>query len=260
MYTVKELTEFISVNDVKFIRLAFCDAAGAQKNLSIMPLRLPEAMKKGITCAYAGGEITLKPDLSTLQILPWRPQTGRVIRFYCSVFDGKGAADFDKRAQLAALIKEKKAAGKTFTIGFGAEFRLYKADMEGENSGVPFDEGGAMDTQPLDKGADIRREIALTLDEMGIAVDSSCHAAQPGQNILNFKGVAPLTAADNFLTYKSVVTVVAGRNGLCASFEKGNALYLDIMNVKGKRQEKRAVMDGLDINPYSVIAEMIAKL
>lgn len=36
-YSVEEIKQYAAEEDVKFIRMAFCDAAGRQKNIAIMP-------------------------------------------------------------------------------------------------------------------------------------------------------------------------------------------------------------------------------
>ena len=46
MYSYDEVMTFVEEEDVKFIRLAFCDAHGRQKNISIMPLELKLSLKK----------------------------------------------------------------------------------------------------------------------------------------------------------------------------------------------------------------------
>ena len=93
-FTIDEVIEFVEENDVKFIRLAFCDIFGNQKNASIMPEELKTAFTVGVNfdsfliLGYDDPEyqdLYLKPDPGTLSVLPWRPQTGRVIRFYCDV-------------------------------------------------------------------------------------------------------------------------------------------------------------------------------
>ena len=92
--TVSEVVQFIAENDVKFIRLAFCDIFGNQKNIAIMPSELPRAFAHGIhfnASALRGflnvedSDLLLFPDPSTLSILPWRPSQGRVVRFYCDI-------------------------------------------------------------------------------------------------------------------------------------------------------------------------------
>ncbi len=70
---------------------------------------------------------------------------------------------------------------------------------------------------PIDKGENIRREICLCLEEMGIKPESSHHEQGPGQNEIDFKYSDSLNAADNFfLTFKSVVKAIAARSGLYA--------------------------------------------
>ena len=47
-YSREEVMQYIQEDDVKFIRLAFCDVFGKQKNISIMPEELPRAFEHGI--------------------------------------------------------------------------------------------------------------------------------------------------------------------------------------------------------------------
>ena len=42
-YKASEVLQFVAENDVKFIRLAFCDIFGTQKNISILPEKLESA-------------------------------------------------------------------------------------------------------------------------------------------------------------------------------------------------------------------------
>ena len=48
-YTPQEVMQYIQEEDVKFIRLAFCDCLGHPKNISIMPQELERAFKYGIS-------------------------------------------------------------------------------------------------------------------------------------------------------------------------------------------------------------------
>ena len=73
--TMSEVVQFIQENDVKFIRLAFCDVFGRQKNISIMPQELPRAFEYGIAIdasAITGfgdeshSDLFLHPDTDTL--------------------------------------------------------------------------------------------------------------------------------------------------------------------------------------------------
>ena len=58
----------------------------------------------------------------------------------------------------------------------------------------------------------------MTLEQMEIYPESSRHEAGPGQNEIDFISSAPLSAADNLVTFKNTVKSVANRNGLYASF------------------------------------------
>ena len=47
-YKTNEILQYVKENDVKFIRLAFCDLTGRQRNISIMPNELERAFEKGV--------------------------------------------------------------------------------------------------------------------------------------------------------------------------------------------------------------------
>lgn len=244
-YSIKEVLEFVKENDVKFIRLAFCDLFGVQKNISIMPDELERAFKEGVSFdAYAikgfadvsKSDLLLFPDPSTLSVLPWRPQQGRVVRFFCDIkTPQKEDFVYDSRNILKNTIKNCILKGYTPYIGAECEFYLFKTDENGDPTMIPHDKGGYFDIAPIDRGENIRREICLCLEEMGIRPESSHHEQGPGQNEIDFKYSDSLTSADNFLTFKSVVKAIASRNGLFASFmpkpidnKSGNGLHINI--------------------------------
>ncbi len=242
-YTISEVMEFVEENDVKFIRLAFCDIFGNQKNISIMPDKLRDAFISGVSfnptqiMGYADEQfqnLYLKPDPSTLSVLPWRPQQGRVIRFYCDIVTSDGKPfPYDARKFLRRTIKECAELGLSIRTGLRSEFYLFKTDEEGRATDIPWDEGGYFDIAPLDRGENIRREICLCLEEMGIQPESSHHESGPGQNEIDFRSADALSSADNFITYKNVVSAISTRNGVSASFapkpirgQSGNGLHL----------------------------------
>ncbi|MBP5617564.1 MAG: glutamine synthetase beta-grasp domain-containing protein, partial [Clostridia bacterium] len=93
-YSKEDFLQYVAEEDVKFIRLAFCDVFGKQKNVSIMPDELPRAFAQGIAfdaSAVAGfgdeahSDLLLHPDPETLTWLPWRPEHGKVVRMFCSI-------------------------------------------------------------------------------------------------------------------------------------------------------------------------------
>jgi len=191
-YTVREVLEFVKQNDVKFIRLAFCDMFGTQKNISIMPDELERAFKEGVSFDasairgfgdVAKSDLLLFPDADTLNVLPWRPQQGRVVRFFCDIkTPDKEEFLYDSRNILKKVVRICQEKGYTPYIGTECEFYLFKTDEDGEATYITHDKGGYFDMAPIDKGENIRREICLCLEEMGIKPESSHHEQGPGQN------------------------------------------------------------------------------
>lgn len=245
---LSELKSFIEEEDVRFIRLAFVDIAGIQKNISIMSSELERAFEYGIafdaSSIYGFGDefssdLFLKPQPQTIEILPWRPAQSRVARMFCNIYKPNGEPfELDSRCLLQSAVKKAKSKGLTFNFGAEFEFYLFKRDENGNATKIPFDNAGYMDIAPEDKGADIRREICLTLFDMDIFPESSHHEMGPGQNEIDFRYSDALTSADNAVTFKSVVSSISDINGLCADFspkpikdKSGNGLHIN-MSVK----------------------------
>ncbi|MDD4565566.1 MAG: glutamine synthetase family protein [Eubacteriales bacterium] len=274
--TANEVLQFIEENNVKFIRLGFCDLFGIQKNISIIPDELPEAFEHGISfdaSAIRGfrdvikSDLLLFPDPATLTVLPWRPGPGRVVHLYCDIKNPDGFAfTHDSRYLLKKVVERCERMGYVCKIGAECEFYLFKADENGEPTEITMDKGGYFDISPLDKGEDIRREICLCLEEMGISPETSHHERAPGQNEIDFKYSDALTCADNMLIFKSVVKNIAARNGLFASFmpkpllhAAGSGLHVNIsLSKNGLNIFKNAACGHSDI-AESFIAGVLAK-
>lgn len=259
-YSKEEVLQYMQEEDVKFIRLAFCDVFGKQKNISIMPQELPRAFEHGIAIdasAIAGfgdeshSDLFLHPDTDTLMPLPWRPENGRVVRMFCSITYPNGKIfECDTRSLLKKAIQEADYAGYQFFFGAEQEFYLFHLDDNGNPTKTPYDNAGYMDIAPEDKGENIRRQVCLTLEQMGIFPESSHHEEGPGQNEIDFRYSDPLTAADNSMTFQTVVKTIAGLNGLFADFspkplenKAGNGFHIN-MSVKSS--------DGADNMDYMI--------
>ena len=261
-YSNDEVMQYAAEEDVKFIRLAFCDIFGTQKNISIMPGELKRAFEYGIAIdasAIAGfggdvhSDLFLHPDASTLSVLPWRPEHGKVVRMFCWVTYPNGKPfECDTRKILADAVADAAEAGVSFKFGSEMEFYLFKRDEDGEPKKIPYDNAGYMDIAPEDKGENVRREVCLTLERMGIRPESSHHEEGPGQNEIDFRYSDPLAAADNAVTFRAVVNTVAARNGLCADFspkpisdKAGNGMHINISAACGGGAVMPAVIAGL---------------
>ena len=249
-YTRQEVMQFVREEDVKFIRLAFCDVYGKQKNISIQPGELERAFENGIAfdaSSIAGfgdelrSDLFLRPQEDTLTVLPWRPEHGRVVRMFCDITRPDGTPfEGDARQFLKRAVREAEEEGFTFRFGSELEFYLFELDERGKPTRIPYDEAGYMDIAPEDRGENIRREICLTLKQMGITPESSHHEGGPGQNEIDFRHAGALAAADNAVTFCGVVRTIAGRNGIAADFspkplpgQPGNGMHINF-SVRGR--------------------------
>lgn len=264
MYTQSEVLDFIEEEDVKFIRLAFFDLKGKQKNISIMPSELNRAFENGIpfdASAIEGfegpqkSELYLKPDPSTLAIIPWRPATGKVVRMFCNILtpDGKPYLKDSRTILQNACQRLKDECGIEMMIGTEVEFYLFKLDENGQPTSETFDKAGYMDIAPEDHGENIRREICFTLEQMGITPEASHHEEGPGQNEIDFHYSDALTAADNVATFKWIVNTKAAANGLYADFspkpiagQAGNGMHINVSYRPANGKEKNTE----DLLPY----------
>lgn len=263
-YSKEEIIQYVREDDVKFIRLAFCDVFGKQKNISILPGELTRAFEYGIAFDASSVEgygdethsdLFLRPDSETLTGLPWRPEHGKVVRMFSNVTYPSGKIyECDTRNLLKKAIKDAADQGISFFFGAEQEFYLFELDQNGKPTKTPYDNAGYMDIAPEDKGENIRREICLTLEQMGIVPETSHHEDGPGQNEIDFKYSDPLTAADNVMTFQTVVRTVANLNGLYADFspkplkdKAGNGFHIN-MSVRSS--------DGCDNLPFMIAGVM----
>ncbi len=269
-----DVLDFVNENDVKFIRLAFCDVYGNQKNVSITPPELPRAFNTGISFDASSidgfgmeerSDLLLFPDPSTLAVLPWRPSHGRVIRFFCNIAHPDGRPfELDGRQLLRNTVSKIRHEGFNCFISAECEFYLFKTDEYGRPTKEPLDNGGYLDITPADKGENVRREICLSLEEMGIRLESSRHEEGPGQNEIDMKYTEALESADNVTTYKSVVRAIAELSGLHASFspkplpdEAGNGMHI---NISVRRTHEAAMTPELQSSFMAGILEHIAEI
>lgn len=264
-YTKQEVLQFVMEEDVKFIRLAFCDVFGNLKNISVLPNELYRAFEYGIAIdgwSVAGfdfekySDLLLHPDPSTLVILPWRPEHGRVVRMFCDITWSDGRPfEGDTRRLLKNAVSYAEKKGYKFQFGSELEFYFFKQDENGNPTKIPFDNAGYMDVAPDDRGENVRREICITLEQMGIRPESSHHEEGPGQNEIDFRYSDPLTAADNAVAFINVVRTAADRNGLVADFspkpiknKAGNGMHINfsVTDTNDKTAITRAIAGVMD--------------
>lgn len=227
-YTKKDIIRLVEEEDVEFIRLQFTDMFGTMKNVAITSNQLEKALEN--ECMFDGSSIEgfvrieesdmyLYPDLDTFAIFPWRPQQGKVARIICDVYrpDGKPFAG-DPRYVLHRVVEEAKEMGYTLNVGPECEFFLFHTDDDGQPTTISHEKAGYFDLGPIDLGENARRDMVLTLEDMGFEIEASHHEAAPAQHEIDFKYDEAIATADNIMTFKLAVKTIAKRHGLFASF------------------------------------------
>lgn len=251
----KGIVDELRNQNVRFVRLAFCDIFGQLKNISIGLSSLEKAMEKGVGLNAASirgflniedSDILLFPDPQSMTILPWRPDDGKVARFYCSIRHQDGRPfEGDVRTMLKVYEKSLKDAGTDLHARTECEFYLFKRDADGNPTDIPMDRASYLEASPIDRGEDIRREICIAMEQMGITYIASHHEKGPGQNEIRFSPAPLLDAADHLVTFKDIVKNTADRMGLFASFlpkplfgENGSGLAISL-SVEGAKAGDR---------------------
>ena len=256
--TRDRIMAFIEEQDVRFVKLAFCDIFGQLKNISISAKSLPKAMERGVGLNAASirgflniddSDLLLFPDPDTLTILPWRPADGKVARFFCEIRQSDGSLfDGDVRSILKTYEKSLIKANTDLHARTEIEFYLFKKDADGNPTDIPMDRASYFEAAPIDKGENIRREICLNMEQMGITYVASHHEKGPGQNEIRFSPAPILDAADHLVTFKDIVKITADRMGLFASFlpkplfnENGSGLAISLSLDKAKAADRGAL-------------------
>ncbi|WP_106767786.1 type I glutamate--ammonia ligase [Paenibacillus faecalis] len=227
-YSKEDILRIAKEENVRFIRLQFTDLLGTIKNVEIPVSQLPKALDNKMM--FDGSSIEgyvrieesdmyLYPDLETWVIFPWVSQD-RVARLICDIYttDGHPFAG-DPRGILKRSLKEAAEMGFTaMNVGPEPEFFLFKTDEKGNPTMELNDQGGYFDLAPTDLGENCRRDIVLTLEEMGFEIEASHHEVAPGQHEIDFKYANAVKAADQIQTFKLVVKTIARQHGLIATF------------------------------------------
>lgn len=213
---------------VEFIRLQVTDIFGVMKNVAITVEELEKALYSGII--FDGSSIDgpirteekdmyLKLDPSTFSIYPWRTSSGLDARIICDVYTLEGKPfEGDPRFVLRKVLKEAEELGYSMKASPECEFYLFNTDENGRPTTITHDNAGYYDLAPVDLGEAARRDMAIALKQMGMKIEASHHEIAPGQHELDLKYEDALYTADNIMTLKAIVRIIAQRHGLHATF------------------------------------------
>ncbi len=227
-YTKEDIYRLVEEEDVEFIRLQFTDMFGMLKNIAVTASQLERVLNN--QCMFDGSAIEgfvrieesdmfLYPDYSTFEIFPWRPQQGKVARMLCDVYRPNGEPfEGDPRHVLKRAIQKAADMGYVFSVGPECEFFLFNTDENGMPTTNTLEEAGYFDIGPADFGENARRDMVMTLEDMGLVIEASHHEMAPAQHEIDFQYDEALKTADNIMTLKLAVRTVARRHGLHATF------------------------------------------
>lgn len=227
-YTKEMILQMAEEEDVEFIRLQFTDMFGTLKNVAITSSQLEKALNN--QCMFDGSSIEgfvrieesdmyLYPDLDSFTILPWRPQQGKVARLICDIYRPDGSPfEGSPRYILQKVLKRAADMGYQFNVGPECEFFLFHTDENGMPTTLTHEKAGYFDLGPVDLGENARRDMVLTLEDMGFEIEASHHEVAPAQHEIDFKYADALTTADRIMTFKFAVRTIAKRHGLHATF------------------------------------------
>ena len=227
-YTKQDIMRMVEEEDVEFIRLQFTDMFGTLKNVAITKSQLGKALDN--QCMFDGSSIEgfvrieesdmyLHPDLDTFVTFPWRPQQGKVARVICDIYRPDGTPfEGDPRYILKKSLAKAAEMGYQFDVGPECEFFLFHTDEDGCPTTLTHERAGYFDLGPVDLGENARRDMVLTLEDMGFELEASHHEVAPAQHEIDFRYGEGLATADNIMTFKLAVKTIAKRFGLFASF------------------------------------------
>ena len=269
----------VEEEDVEFIRMQFTDIFGALKNIAITASQLNRALDNRIMfdgssidgfASVEASDMYLYPDLDTFEILPWRPQQGKVARFMCDVYKEDGTPfEGDPRYILKKVLKEAEEMGYKFLVGPELEFFLFHTDDNGEPTTLTHEKAGYFDLSPIDLGENARRDMVLTLEDMNFVIEGSHHEAAPAQHEIDFKYDDALNTADKIMTFKLAVKSIAKRHGLHATFmpkpkmeQSGSGMHI---NMSLEKDGKNIFADetdqyGLSKEAYYFIAGIMERV
>ncbi|HHW57120.1 MAG TPA: type I glutamate--ammonia ligase [Clostridia bacterium] len=251
-YSKEDVLKLARDYKVEYVHLQFTDIFGVMKNVSIPVEELEKALNNEIM--FDGSSIDgfvrieesdmyLRPDPHTFVIFPWKKETGVEARLICDIYNYDGTPfEGDPRYVLKRNLEEARKLGYEFNVGPECEFYLFLTDGNGNLTTVTQDDAGYFDMAPVDLGENARKEMVATLKQLGFQIEASHHEVGPGQHEIDFKYDDALTTADNVMTFKMVVRIIAQKHGLHATFMPkpvfgiaGSGMHMNMSLTKDKR-------------------------
>jgi len=255
--TVADVLKLVKENEVKFIDFRFTDTRGKEQHVTV-PVSAFDEDKFSAGHAFDGSSIAgwkgieasdmlLMPDPNTAVIDPFFEET--TLNLTCDVLEPADGKPYDRDPRSIAKKAEAylKSSGLGDTAFFGPEPEFFifddvrwQSDMSGSFVKIDVDEapwntakkyesgnsghrptvkGGYFPVPPVDSSQDIRAEISLVLESLGIPVEVFHHeVAGAGQNEIGTKFSTLVERADWTQKLKYVIWNVCHAYGKTATF------------------------------------------
>ncbi|HEY3431733.1 MAG TPA: type I glutamate--ammonia ligase [Rhodocyclaceae bacterium] len=257
MTTPQDVLKLIKEQEVKFVDFRFTDTRGKEQHVGV-PVSAFDLSKFEDGHAFDGSSIAgwkgiqasdmqLMPDADSAYIDPFFDQTTLVLT--CDVVEPSDGKGYDRDPRSIAKRGEAylKSSGLGDTAYFGPEPEFFIFDsvewgvdmsgahvkinseeaawsssekFEGGNTGHrPSVKGGYFPVPPVDSFNDVRAEMVLALEAIGIPVEVHHHeVATAGQNEIGTKFATLVKRADWTQALKYIVHNVAHQYGKTATF------------------------------------------
>lgn len=274
----KHVLEQAKADGVQFVSLQLTDVVGAIKNVTIPLHKLPEVLESGIwfdgssiqgfTRIYES-DMFMIPDVNTYRVLPWTEGDHRLARIICDAYTPDGEPfEGDPRRVLRRQLQRAQAMGFRFVTSSEPEFFLFRKG-DGDARPVVHDVAGYFDFSPRDLASEVRQDIILALEAMGIEVERGHHEVATGQHEINFRYADALTSADTLMTFKYTVKAIAQAHDLFATFMpkpiagingSGMHTHQSLFDLQGEQNLFYDAKDSYHLSPlaYSFLAGQLA--
>lgn len=253
----EKVLPMIKEHDVKFVDLRFTDTKGKEHHLTLPVSQIDadffEDGKMFDGSSIEGwktineSDMVLMPDASTAVLDPFFAETTLILR--CDILEPGTLQGYDRDPRSIAKRAEDylRSTGIADTVLFGSEPEFFLFDdvrfgspMSGAyvlvndieaawNSGATYENGnkghrpavrgGYFPVPPTDSSQDVRSEMCLIMEQMGLVIEAHHHeVATAGQNEIACKFNTLTTKADETQIYKYVVKMVAAAVNKTATF------------------------------------------
>ena len=257
MTTAADVLKLLKDKEVKFVDLRFTDTRGKEQHVSV-PVKAFGADKFESGHAFDGSSIAgwkgieasdmlLMPDPNTANIDPFFEEPTLILT--CDVLEPGDGKPYERDPRSLAKRAEAymKASGLGDAAYFGPEPEFFvfdnvrwNCDMSGSfckieseeaawntgkeyehgNSGYrPTVKGGYFPTPPVDSFQDMRSEMCLILESLGVPVEVHHHeVGTAGQGEIDMRYGTLTKMGDSLMHYKYIIKNVARKHGKSATF------------------------------------------